>query len=52
MLLKGAYCVGEHFVDPQGFTVFFGHCENKTVEIGQCFRDEIYLFQRSDCVDM
>ena len=22
MLLKGAYCVGEHFVDPQGSDVF------------------------------
>ena len=22
MLLKGAYCVGEHFVDPQGTLIF------------------------------
>ena len=35
MLLKGAYCVGEHFVDPQctfyeGFLVFEG------AELEQC----------------
>ena len=28
MLLKGAYCVGEHFVDPQSAIVFF-HLGNR-----------------------
>ena len=33
MLLKGAYCVGEHFVDPQcylgGITIMGANCVDK-----------------------
>ena len=41
MLLKGAYCVGEHFVALQGFNAFYRHqifaLDSAVVEVQEMF---------------
>ena len=36
MLLKGAYCVGEHFVDPQGLYGIILHCTSVATRGQNC----------------
>ena len=38
MLLKGAYCVGEHFVDPQGC---IGSSESTLVKMPHCWKSHV-----------
>ena len=49
MLLKGAYCVGEHFVDPQRMLFHISFLSNlvsdsKSVELDQFVKNVAYMY--------